>query len=1537
MPCAGARRERWGCRFSGALLIVLVVVMDPAHGRDPGRGPPSDTGPPEKTTRDRPPTLLPPSNSVSNNPPPPATADPEEVDPWHQNLLRERQVEVRLRTALQDLDGGRLVAGITGLQSIIDRDEDVFVRFRSDPVPCGAHSLANRLLGSLSSRALATYETLYGREARQLLATALAEPNPDLLAGVVRRFFHTAAGFEAGNRLADYWTNHGCDELAWGWWERVLREPVHHERVLALHRVQAAWCCQRLGRTAEAREILAQISGPGTVIIAGRAQSIDSLRIQLLQSAAFTVAGIDSRVVGGHLNRNGPGSGTPPALAHPLWRGILAQEQSRHIEALARLWEGFQLQNGLPVGTSQVPLLIGERLVYRDFEGLCAADVRTGKPLWFYRCASSLSREISPRQTIPSDGNPDPNNVMRYLVGNGTLGTLASDGRHVFAIDGIEAEEPAPSAAPVSGGEAAAASLRQTNLLAAFELVSSTYDIKPKWTAGGQVAGPGPPRALAGHFFLGPPLPVEDRLFAVSEANELLYLSCLRSQDGKPVWSQVLCSVPQPIGADHQRFALVCSPAYSDGIVVCPTQAGVLVAVDSLSGRLLWAASYDDGEPTQRQQISAWPYSTRRRIGHPGYINLPVIHRSSVVYLPAHSEHVHCLDLATGQTRWRVRRDDLESSTATEYVAAVTDAAVVVVGRRKCRGLALESGSERWMFRLGSAPAGCGVRLGERYHVPLDDGRIISLELDSGRSTAAPLAPGAARLGNLVAGRDVVVSMGTSEITVYPQAQGVLQSIESELKTAPRAAARILEAAELELTLGQFDHAEQQLEDVLRLSAGSPEGARAGGLLRELLAGVAAHHGDRGEAMLERLAQISATPAERGRFLLERWRHGANRSASMADLASARELASLILEAGIETADDPSLRAAPQVLAACLIKRLTHAAEPVRREFETQVLADLAAALTARDVGLVRRLIRIGDDSRATCEARLQLAKLLIDLGRRQEAELLLLACRRSPLMAVAGTATRMLAELWTEQGLCHDAALLLTEIGTTFAETQVAPEHRGTTWLAALPRDNEVYEAYRRLAPPVWQAAGVTIVENRVPNDALQATYNGNGVQYLATPRHSPFDLFDKGRGAAGVFTVVDRHTGREYPETIHVPGRFFYPASSQAGYLQHSHVGQFVPLGGTGALHGLSLLERKLLWTTVPRGLSGVKEVVKVGPAGTGFCTFQFRQHLYVVDPADGQVLWHRDDLEAVSGLMSEQCLGIIGDESVLVVFASNGANYTVYDTASGAELRRGKLDILTNRLPRRAMGRHLFHYTTAADARRLRVWDPLTDRFVWDEPADQIAEASVLEGAAPGTKVFTFIRDSEEAAFVTTAGRIRVVNLVSGEDRFDVAVAPELRENLSYLRAFRDRERYFFNLQRSWPPGKSPTIPGYLVSDASLPCVHVQGELCAVDATTQRMLWQRSLGNRSILYLPDLPLPVLVSLCRVRTQDQSSLSVEVLDIKTGETLSNREDILSDRLLQAWYDRKAGLIELRGAKTAIRLEFPTNVARLDPTEPPR
>jgi len=98
---------------------------------------------------------------------------------------------------------------------------------------------------------------------------------------------------------------------------------------------------------------------------------------------------------------------------------------------------------------------------------------------------------------------------------------------------------------------------------------------------------------------------------------------------------------------------------------------------------------------------------------------------------------------------------------------------------------------------------------------------------------------------------------------------------------------------------------------------------------------------------------------------------------------------------------------------------------------------------------------------------------------------------------------------------------------------------------------------------------------------------------------------------------------------------------------------------------------------------------------------------------------------------------------------------------------------------------------------------------------------------------------------------------------------------------------------------------------------------------------MLWKQTLPNRSLLQMPDLTLPVLVAISRVRKDDQSTLSVEVLDVQTGDIVGERKDLLSDRLLKASYDRSGGQIELRGAKTSIRLVFPATVARLDAGQP--
>jgi hypothetical protein len=564
-----------------------------------------------------------------------------------------------------------------------------------------------------------------------------------------------------------------------------------------------------------------------------------------------------------------------------------------------------------------------------------------------------------------------------------------------------------------------------------------------------------------------------------------------------------------------------------------------------------------------------------------------------------------------------------------------------------------------------------------------------------------------------------------------------------------------------------------------------------------------------------------------------------------------------------------------------------------------------------------RRPPRTAQNERAALDWSLQLA----EAGQSQQAETALLSLRAACTAETFADAGLLLADLWTRHGLHHQAALLLDGLPRGQRVISGNLDQPGNLAL----RDPQTAARLARLEPPAWDLLSARIEDFRAPELQLHETYNANGVHCLVTPRNCPFDLFDAGASAEALFTLVDRATGAVMPQRIKVPGRYFYPVATQAGQPAHAYIGNLLPLGGPGSAHAVSLLEQKLLWSTRLPGLEESRELVRVGPANPALCVLQHRQHLYAVDPLDGHLLWHRNDLEPTSGLMStsnDPSQGIIGDEQIVVVFASNGTDYTLYDARDGAEAGRGRLEIVP-RQPRRALGRHLLHFSACPEGRFVRVWDPLTGTFVLEEPSDEIAESSTLEGVAPGTRVFAMLRDHEAVVFLTLRGTLKCLGCRGGAILFEVPLPADQCERASFLRPFKDSERFYCNVQRAWPPGKGPAAPGYIVSDAVIPLVHCLGELHAIDAASGRIVWSRALGNRSIVQTPEFRLPVLLTLCRVRKGDQTFLEVEVLDARTGSTLARRDDLPADRLLQLRYERDPGLIELRGSKGGIRVTF--------------
>ena len=111
----------------------------------------------------------------------------------------------------------------------------------------------------------------------------------------------------------------------------------------------------------------------------------------------------------------------------------------------------------------------------------------------------------------------------------------------------------------------------------------------------------------------------------------------------------------------------------------------------------------------------------------------PLLADHHVILTPRDSNELHCLSLIEGKLLWKRPRDQ------GLYVACVSEGHVVVVGRTQVTAYSLAEGSEVWNDPISiPEPAGRGVRIGDKYLLPLSTGEIASLDLKTGRLLGFP-------------------------------------------------------------------------------------------------------------------------------------------------------------------------------------------------------------------------------------------------------------------------------------------------------------------------------------------------------------------------------------------------------------------------------------------------------------------------------------------------------------------------------------------------------------------------------------------------------------------------------------------------------------------------------------------------------------------------------------------------------------------------------------------------------------------------------
>lgn len=1355
----------------------------------------------------------------------------------------DRSATVDLERAESSFQSGDLVGGVTHLRRLLDQPIDSFGSGHGRLN--GVRADAEALLRQQPPGTRQFYESAEAASAAAALAgsdgTAVTT-----LRTVVRRFPATEPGFHAADRLATIAFDRGDFRTAARQWENLLEDPRYARRARPATIARLLTALRRSGRDGRASELSIRYSGM-SLRLGGEPATVGQLlsRIRPAVAAIPTTAEPDTS-----------GAGLTP----PAFPAVWATGDGVGAEPLRELWAGSRRAEGRPVAVPAGAVVTPSGVVVRDAAAVVAYDAESGMPLW----RMPMSGECGPQATSPGDLNELTRLETGYASG-GVYGRLTADDERVYVLD--SAAEAASSsvrtashvpvgdvAVPAGVAEQQPGGIRTNRLLALPTSLPNDAEERPLWVVGGHVGGDA---RLAGHYFFGPPTVTDDGLLALAEHRQCLYLVALNPGTGEVLWRQPLGYVPRPVASDGARGAAACVPTVAEGVAVCCTNAGFVVAYDAAAGRLLWAYDYAAGESEAGRQDRASDRTAYH--GDPAFPCPAVTRHHRVVFMPDDSRFVHCVDLRTGLNLWKSPRED------GLYVACVDDRSALIVGRSRCRALSIAGGSLVWAARFGT-PAGTGVATDTAYLLPLEDGRVLGIDLARGCATGFDVPRSASGFRPSGGEADIVYGArwrpgnlytdGENLLSVGPGGVAKLRTASHEIEVSDEASTT-LDRARIELAAGRLEQAATRLETLVAADAEAVDSAEAEILLRELhYLRLDATVGGTVDPIAE-LDRLSRTPEERGRFLLR----AAERDLGSEDLESLRrrtdELAHLDLLGPIASPVDATLLVTPTSWVPSLLRR---------GGLGGRDLDENPGSLVAWPTPDLERRLPFLEDGPEAQEVRLELAGRAVADGEWQRAELLLLRNLES---------------------------------GDSVASRRGLDDLRR---LAGLP----VGEPRRHASE---QPAGDVQITGRLwapANEGVRRAFGGKRRGFPTRGRDL-LRVVDRGDSRRSRLAVVDLEGGVCRGE-VAVDSRLRWPLANR-----QSARGHLVPVASVGRLHGLSLLEihrGEPVWTANLPDADGM--LPQVGPYGPSFCTIQTRCELTTLDPASGEVLWQRTELPPELGLHGDQAAGLFGDAETLTMLDSDGSTYATYRTETGEELGTGRLPIDRQR-QRRAYGRKLFFVETGDGTSTARLWDPLTNAYE-------------LAIGFEGRLLQTSTRE-DELVLLFADGRLLIYDTVASSAAVDVRLdlpggAGGVDPHAVWI--FSDEDRYYVSLYRPDPTRSDESKVTSFIYDMPLSAAHVQGRLLAIDRLSGAVLWDRSTDQRSVIDPVDHPGPFLVATARVsdrRLGNRKTLLVEAIDKETGATLGRNDALMADQPLQirSGVDR----VELAGMTSTVVLKF--------------
>jgi outer membrane protein assembly factor BamB/WD40 repeat protein len=462
------------------------------------------------------------------------------------------------------------------------------------------------------------------------------------------------------------------------------------------------------------------------------------------------------------------------------------------------------------------PVIANGQTVFRTLNRIRSVDLKTGSLRWeSFITDSAFAEQFDLQQAdrsvnIPQESNDisNPLNSRQSAVVyvrsrlDRTSGTLSTNGSVLFALEegGISAKATAYRQAGV-----VQTAPRSWNRLCGFDLKSGFL----RW----QIGGPEGEHELpaAGTFFLGVPTVSDDSIYVLGEQSGLVRLLCLEPVTGKVKWTQPVATASAAITQEGLRRIGGISPRIAEGLIICPTVSGLIVAFDPELQRLAWTSNY-------RTTIAARSIPPRGMFRGPVPVNMfhvdslerwrhdaTFVTAGQIVMSPLDSQELLCLAAVSGDTMWSQPRGQ------GLFVGAAFGNQVIVVDDSAVRSLSLKDGSLNWAVQLNQrSPTGRGLRIGPLFHLPVavvvddeattndevgDDpvsdqsleqsGRLVTIDLRFGRLLAESRTPDGQPLGNLVAHEGQLLAQRFDSVVAMESLAVVESNLTKQLEEKP--------------------------------------------------------------------------------------------------------------------------------------------------------------------------------------------------------------------------------------------------------------------------------------------------------------------------------------------------------------------------------------------------------------------------------------------------------------------------------------------------------------------------------------------------------------------------------------------------------------------------------------------------------------------------------------------------------------------------------------------------------------------------------